>query len=47
MKLADISYQHELKSKDNDIEFVNSNFCLLEEELNRVISIVKEYLEHI
>lgn len=47
MRLADISYQHELKSKDNDIEFVNSNFCLLEEELNRVISIVKEYLEHI
>jgi len=47
MKLADISYQHELKSKDNDIEFVNNNFSLLEEELNRIINIVKEYLKHI
>ena len=26
MTLADISYQHELKSKENDSEFVNNNF---------------------
>lgn len=47
MKLADISYQHELKSKENDIEFVSNNFSLLEEELDKIINIVKEYLKHI
>ena len=26
MTLADLSYQHELKSKENDVEFVNNNY---------------------
>ena len=46
MKLADISYQHELKSKDGDIEFVNSNFDELEVEYKKVLEIAKEYVEH-
>lgn len=46
MKLADISYQHELKSKDNDSNFVNSNFAELEVEYNKVLKIAKEYVEH-
>ena len=46
MKLADISYQHELKSKENDTEFVNSNFDLLESEYKKVLEIAKEYVEH-
>ena len=43
-KLAEIAYDHEMKSKDNDIAYVNDNFNTLEEEINRIISIIKEYL---
>ena len=43
-KLAELAYEHELKSKDNDIEFVKNNFSTLEEEINRIINIVKTYL---
>ncbi len=46
MKLADISYQHELKSKENDSEFVNSHFSELEEEYKKVLVIAKTYVEH-
>lgn len=46
MKLADIAYQHELKSKENDSEFVNSNFNALEEEYKKVLEIAKNYVEH-
>ena len=42
--LAELSYEHELKSKDNDIDFVNNNFNTLEEEINRIINLVKKYL---
>ena len=43
-KLAELAYEHELKSKDNDIDFVNNNFSSLEDEINRIINIVKTYL---
>ena len=43
-KLAELAYEHELKSKDNDIDFVNNNFSSLENEINRIINIVKTYL---
>ena len=43
MKLADIAYQHELKSKENDIDYVNSNFDKLENELKKDLEIIKEY----
>ena len=46
MKLADIAYQHELKSKENDSAFVNSNFDLLEAEYKKVLEIAKTYTEH-
>ena len=46
MKLADIAYQHELKSKDNDSIFVNNNFIELETEYKKVLEIAKEYTEH-
>ena len=45
MKLADISYEHELKSKENDQEFINQNFHILEEEFNNTMQLVKEYKE--
>ena len=44
MKLADISYQHELKSKEEDVNFVNSNFEELTVEYNKVIKLVNEYI---
>ena len=46
MKLADIAYQHELKSKENDSAFVNANFAALEEEYKKVLEIAKEYATH-
>ena len=46
MTLADISYQHELKSKENDVEFVLNNFTPLEEEYHKMYEIAKNYAEH-
>lgn len=45
-KLAELSLEHQLKSQENDIEFVNNNYDELIEEANRVISIVEKYLDN-
>ncbi len=42
--LADLAYAHELKSKENDIDYVNNNFDELESEIIRIIDVVKKYL---
>ena len=42
--LAELAYNHEMKSKENDVEYVNANFEELENEVNRIIGIIKEYL---
>ena len=42
--LAELSFEHEMKSKENDVEYVNANFEELENEVNRIIGIIKEYL---
>lgn len=44
-ELARISYEHELKSKEDDREFVKDNFNELEKEYNRIIEIVNNYLK--
>lgn len=44
MDLADIAYQHELKSKDNDIAFVNSNYDELIGKIEDYVTICKKYL---
>ena len=44
-ELARISYEHELKSKEDDKEFVKDNFSELEKEYNRIIEIVNNYLK--
>lgn len=41
--LAELSYQHELKSKENDLDFVKDNFSTLESEYEKIKKIVKEY----
>ena len=43
-KLAEISYDHELKGKEHDNEYVTKNFETLKTEANRIIGIVKNYL---
>ena len=45
MTLADIAYQHELKSKEKDVTFVNNNFLQLEEEYKKVLEIAKNYVK--
>ena len=46
MSLAEIAYQHELKGKENDSKYCKENFKELEEELEKYITIAKEYDEH-
>ena len=43
-KLAEIAYEHELKSKASDIYYVYQNFNNLIAVVNETINIVKEYL---
>lgn len=44
-ELARISYEHELRSKEDNKEFVKDNFSELEKEYNRIIEIVNNYLK--
>ncbi len=41
--LADVAYEHELKSKENDSQFVNDNFERLNNEYVKVLNTVNEY----
>lgn len=43
MFLADIAYQHELKSKENDISFVNNHFNELNDTYIKALGIAKTY----
>jgi CheY-like chemotaxis protein len=43
-KLGDLAYDHEMKSKANDIEYVSEHYNELIEEAYRVANIVNEYL---
>lgn len=43
-KLALLSLNHQLKSEENDIDYVYENYDELITEANRVIDIVKRYL---
>ena len=43
-KLADIALNHELKSKENDLTYINNNFNLLLNEVREVINIANKYL---
>jgi len=44
-KLAELSLNHELKGKDNDISYIKENYEELMIEVNRVIKIISGYLE--
>lgn len=45
-KLAEMSYEHEMKSKANDEEYVDSNFNDLEREFLNITMIVEKYLKN-
>ena len=45
MDLADQNYEHELKSKDNDVEFVENNYDNLISNINKYLDICKKYLD--
>lgn len=44
MKLAEMAYEHELKSKANDISYVNANYDNLLKEIENNAIIIKNYL---
>lgn len=44
MKLAELSYNHEMASKSNDVEYVNQNYDELINEANRILDLIKKYL---
>ena len=42
--LAEISYNHEMASKGNDVNYVNDNFDSLMAEADRIVTLCKEYM---
>lgn len=44
-KLADVALEHELKSKENDINYVNDNFQTLVAEVDKLSEIISKYIE--
>ncbi|MDO4962689.1 MAG: ATP-binding protein [bacterium] len=44
-KLAEMSLNHELKGKDGNIEYIKENFSEYMAEVNRIITIVKNYFK--
>ena len=42
--LAELAYNHEMESKANNIDYVNSNYDELMREVNRIINVIKEYI---
>jgi len=43
-ELANLSYDHQLKSQDNDVNYVKDHYDELIKEANRVIKVVSDYL---
>lgn len=43
-KLADMALEHQLKSEENDVAYINEHYDELIEEANRIISLARGYL---
>lgn len=43
-RLAELSYNHEMASKENDVTYVTNNINELINEANRIIALIKQYL---
>ena len=44
MDLAEIALSHEMAGKEENEKFIEENFDSFIEEINRIVSVVKEYL---
>lgn len=44
MDLAEIALSHEMAGKSSDKKFIEENYDSFIEEINRIVSVVKEYL---
>ena len=44
-KLAQMSYDHELKAKDNDIDYINNHYDELIAELDRIVDVINNFLK--
>lgn len=44
-KLAEIAFNHEIKAKENDFNYVIDNFDAFIEEIDHIINLVKKYLD--
>ena len=42
-ELAEIAYNQEMKSKENDIKYIKEKYSILKEEVDRIVKIIKEY----
>lgn len=45
MNLADLAYNHEVASKENNVDYVNTHYDSLINEANRILAVVKEYMK--
>ena len=43
-KLAELSYEHEMKSKENNKEYINEHFDELMNEYNKIMDIINKYI---
>ena len=43
--LGEIAYEHEMKSKANDVNYVNEHYDELLKKINETINIIKQYKE--
>ena len=43
-KLANLAFEHQIKSEANDVNYINTNFEILMAELRRVNTVAKTYL---
>lgn len=43
-KLAELAFDHQLKSQDNDVDYINNHYDELMKEVDRITSVINEYL---
>ncbi len=44
-KLAEIAFNHEIKAKENDSDYINNDFTNFINEINNIINISNQYLQ--
>ena len=42
-KLADLAYNHQIKSQEGNVDYVNKHYDELMNEVNRVMSVINKY----